>query len=146
MVSPLSPYNKHNLTCKVRPTSAPQVVGSSTGSEESFAIADWWLQDCSVNHKTCNDLRSSTIRESLPTRLIHVGHRKYGLAPRLCLSRSLTLETQYTTLSDCWGEKPIFRLLKSNINTLRLQLPFSELLLTFTNAMEITSWMGINYI
>jgi hypothetical protein len=52
----------------------------------------------------------------------------------------------YTTLSHCWGSLEIFKLKKSNIDSLHNGFPYERLPKTFQDAMEVAQSLGFKYI
>jgi hypothetical protein len=52
----------------------------------------------------------------------------------------------YTTLSHCWGSLEIFKLKKSNIDSLHDGFPYERLPKTFQDAMKVTQSLGFKHI
>jgi Heterokaryon incompatibility protein (HET) len=55
-------------------------------------------------------------------------------------------ETEYLTLSHCWGDGNIFKLEKGNIESLQKGLPMNKLSQTFKDAMTITNTLGYRFL
>lgn len=68
-----------------------------------------WLNKCQEEHGEC-----SRKAGPLPARLVTVEKDKCHFS----LSTSLPQGTKYATLSHCWGDLDLFRLHKSNLNSL----------------------------
>ncbi|KAL9107679.1 MAG: hypothetical protein Q9227_007486 [Pyrenula ochraceoflavens] len=118
---------------------------SKTDATSSFItlwIARQWLHNCCCNHDICND--SLTPRE-LPTRLIDLGEEK-EIRPQLCVSKELSPETIYCTLSHCWGKAVVLELRQDDIGAFMENIPVNKLSRTFKEAMEICRRLGLRYI
>jgi len=101
-----------------------------------------WLQTCEQQHAGCKYENTGW----LPTRLVYVGDLDSTVLPHLCISSSLPQRTRYLALSHCWGTKPIFRLLNSNITELQQSIPFDQLPRTFQHAIGLTGAFGFQYL
>lgn len=115
---------------------------SQTNSDATFATIEWWLSDCSTNHKLCSIGQDEY---DLPMRLVDVGHND-KTKPRICLSKDLPSATQYMTLSHCWGQAKFETLTRDNYKLMQTEIPSSALTRTFRDAMEITRQLGHRYI
>lgn len=113
---------------------------NTTDSKENWALSRSWFEKCLKSHKVC----SSRTSPRLPTRLVRVGstHRD----AQLCLSKDLPKETQYATLSHCWGTLSISRLQTDNVEALQQALPFDKLCKTFQEAFVAAHRFGLEYI
>ena len=121
-------------------TSAREIV--STNSYISLWLARKWIRQCVENHDTC---KAPSLERRLPTRLVDLGSEAV-IRPRLCLGRSLPIETQYATLSHCWGGKVFLQLREENLGLFLQSLPVAELSRTFREAMEICKRLEIRYL
>lgn len=80
-----------------------------------------------------------------PTRLLHIGRKDDNPYVQLRETSELIEETAYTTLSHRWsGELP--RLLVSNYDLFKQEIPSRCLTQTFLEAIQFTLFLGIEYI
>lgn len=68
------------------------------------------------------------------------------LCARLCDGLTLPPDTDYLTLSHCWGDIPFFTLREQNLEQLRQSIPIFELPQVFQDAILITHELGFSYI
>jgi hypothetical protein len=125
---------------------AKQAVSSNTGSDESLDIASQWILECVSNHKHCSRAAKPTNAETLlPTKLLYIGTLG-DQSVRLCNTDLLPDDTQYMTLSHCWGLLQLIALTKSNIATFQEGLAISKLPNTFRDAIYVAQKMSVQYI
>jgi hypothetical protein len=105
---------------------------------KSMVLAREWLKECIRNHSICS--RRNKIR--LPTRLLRIDKGKL----HLCLSADLEDCLDYVTLSYCWGDANILRLLSGNLSLLLESIPYEDLSKTFRDAIEIARDMGFSFL
>ncbi|PMD53611.1 HET-domain-containing protein [Hyaloscypha bicolor E] len=107
-------------------------------------IVKTWLSACRERHKIC----SWSAKGELPTRLVAVDRteEKKGLSIRLCHSDSLPRETEYVSLSHCWGKVPFFKLTQDKLQELEQSIPLQQLPMVFQDAIRITYDLGFRYI
>jgi hypothetical protein len=120
----------------------PTALAPGTESLKSLQMIKAWLDKCDTNHNHC---RHNHI-EWLPSRLINVGNQNAKALPYLCSSSLLSRGTRYLTLSHCWGKRPIFRLLSSNIVDLQRYLPIHKLPKTFRDIIWLAQKLDIQYV
>ncbi|KAE8446208.1 hypothetical protein EG329_012433 [Mollisiaceae sp. DMI_Dod_QoI] len=80
----------------------------------------------------------------LPTRLISVGTSDEDL--KLIPSELLPADTQYITLSHCWGKKIFTTLRRDNRTQFLNQIPTAALTKTFKDAIYTTKKLGFKYL
>ena len=102
-----------------------------------------WLGECALHHEMC-PLRKDP-SGFLPTRLLDVGSAPEFSDLRVVDSSSLPRARPYLTLSHCWGSGPMFRLLRSNIEELKMRVPFERLSRTFQHAIMTTRRISAQY-
>lgn len=103
-----------------------------------------WYKQC-LDHTTCRNWKSES--KVLPTRLIRINKSENtDMSANLCETRDLLSSTLYTTLSHSWGSGVVFKLLKSNIDDLRQDIPIKRLPKVFQDAMYVSIEIGICYI
>lgn len=103
-----------------------------------------WYKQC-LDHTTCRNWKSES--KVLPTRLIHINKLENAdISANLCETKDLSSDTSYTTLSHRWGSGEIFKLLQSNLDDLRQDIPIERLPKVFQDAMYVSIELGICYI
>jgi Heterokaryon incompatibility protein (HET) len=107
-------------------------------------LAKTWLSTCRERHEKC----SWSAKGELPTRLVAVDRtgEKKGLSVRLCHSDSLPRDTEYVSLSHCWGKVPFFTLTQDKLQQLERSIPIQQLPMAFQDAIRITYDLGFRYI
>jgi len=78
------------------------IFSDTTASAESWEIAESWFQKCRSSHPKCKHGVGLENTKKLPTRLLEISGDQ---ASALCLidATNLPPDTEYTTLSHCWG-------------------------------------------
>lgn len=107
-----------------------------------------WMTHCQQDHPWCDFASSwheaNRYIHSQPRRLIYVGDE--NSAVRLCeLEPGGPLPT-YLALSYCWGSNANLVALRSNLEQLRVSVPFEQLARTCQDAITITRYLGFRYI
>ena len=102
------------------------------------------MTQCTSTHSKC---KSMTPR-ILPTQLIDLGELGANtIRPKLQESKDeLELDTQYVTLSYCWGGLVPLRLMKDNYQSLLSEIAASTIPQLFRKAMEVAYRLKIRYI
>ncbi|PMD48866.1 HET-domain-containing protein, partial [Hyaloscypha variabilis F] len=101
-----------------------------------------WLYVCQNSHTKCE--QNKPLDRQLPTRLIEVGDTDMDL--RLCETLGLPQESQYLTLSHCWGGKVFTTLTRENVEQFLSHIPTKSLSKTFRDAIEVTRRLGFKYL
>ena len=125
----------------------PSWPEESTLANPVMAQAERWLSAC-LSHHDCgrqSQLRQGVQQSWYPTRLIDVG-RSVDDALRLVKSADISPSSPYMTLSHCWGLKPIYTLLKSNVSFLFNHIPWECLTETFRNAISVVRRLHVRYL
>ena len=118
-----------------------------TSSQDSLEQLELWIKECTTSHDHCVMGRASeTVPDCLPTRLVDVGQTPYETSIRLCDGKSLRVETEYVTLSHCWGKKVSPKLLTTNCSRFYNSIPQDQLSRTFADAVEMTRRLGRRYL
>lgn len=105
----------------------------------------FWIRDCDKNHQQC----ASAQKESfLPTRLLDLETFAGSKDLKLVALDAEDATVKYTALSHCWGEASHHPLTTTigNLAQHLQRIPFSDLPLTFKDAAEITSQLGLRYL
>ena len=134
-------------------------LGPTNANPTSWWIAYLWLQNCTKRHEKCNTRGTEPRR--LPTRLIELSPTPLRNAdedfvkdepsvihiqPRLRLCSELPFDTQYFTLSHCWGQLEFMTLTEENLSEVQTRIDITRLTSTFREAIEMTMRLGIRYI
>jgi hypothetical protein len=104
-----------------------------------------WLASCEKEHEFCK-AKFHRRDGKLPTRLIYVGASGTISSARLCQTSELPADTEYLTLSHCWGVEEIYKLLNDNLATFQKGLPLCKLQQTFVDALMLTNKLGFEYL
>ncbi|KAK4194293.1 heterokaryon incompatibility protein-domain-containing protein, partial [Triangularia verruculosa] len=119
-------------------------VSIDSSSNDCFALADGWINDCINNHKRCRD----SSPQLLPTRVIDLGVAEQP--PRLRLHIPQNESARYVALSHCWGppEKATrtIKMTADNLDQFQTEIPWNKLTKTFQDAVIITRRLGIRYL
>lgn len=103
-----------------------------------------WYKQC-LDHTTCRNWKSES--KVLPTRLIRINKSgNADISANLCETKDLVSGALYTTLSHCWGSEVVFKLLQSNLDALKQDIPIKRLPKVFQDAMYVSIEIGICYI
>lgn len=84
--------------------------------------------------------------KQLPTRLLLVGGSLSNPTIRLCETNGFDKTIAYITLSHCWGDKAVIRLLNNSYQSFLLDIPFLELPKTFQDAVKFTLALQVEYL
>jgi hypothetical protein len=124
------------------------------GSPAQFSLMKEWLRVCQQTHNHGQSppqsragllgSSSSQVDLELPTRVVDVGSPGNSTL-QLIESDAMTSE-EYFALSHCWGQGPMFRNLKSNIESLRRNIDFESLPQNFRDAITVTRSFGARYL
>lgn len=119
----------------------------NTSSDASWELIKPWLTDCTKDHRGCN--QEAKQNRWFPTRLIDVGIRKSGGAPRLILTAEARLEAgkdAYLALSHSWGSKQMVTLTTENITAFQDEILVDKLAPTFKDAVLVARRLSIRYL
>ncbi|KIW90807.1 uncharacterized protein Z519_08590 [Cladophialophora bantiana CBS 173.52] len=103
-----------------------------------------WLDNCRATHVRCNqDWRTGA---GSPARLLHINPTTRNTF-RLEKFAKRSRPPRYVTLSHCWGAGTAVTLTTANQQHLSAEWsPINSLPKRFQDAMQITIWMGVEYI
>jgi hypothetical protein len=118
-------------------------VAPTTRSQQTMTQAKTWIDDCKHNHVECQ--REET-RYDLPKRLVRVDYVKGELSASLCRGSTLSLDTQYLTLSHRWGKHEFLKLTRENIAQWEDSIPTDKLSPTFHDALYTTYSIGYRFL
>lgn len=111
-----------------------------TASEEAFSWASRQLQECTLQHATCNRADSGR----LPTRLLDLSAFNFDQDVRLHEPQNETM--QYICLSHCWGSYRPLKLEKATLEVFKSRISWNSLPLTFQDAISFARKLGVKYI
>ena len=116
-------------------------LDDSTDSTRTWESVQNWVNDCMQSHVNCSNPLGF-----LPSRLLKLeDDNTFRLVGREdCAPRA-----PYATLSYCWGPEPAetkFRLLRSNVDTLKEPQLIEILPLTFQHAFTVVKKLGMEYL
>jgi hypothetical protein len=117
----------------------------SPRSNTSLQQAKIWLQRCCQHHDQC---RRRVQGVDLPTRLIHISKSQEAssLSARIVYGKSLPLNTQYLSLSHCWGGAKLPMLTRENVHSFETNIPLAELIPVFDDTMFVAAKLGVSYL
>lgn len=114
------------------------------GSPEQFLLLKEWIQVCDSTHETCHRSDTEEADEkpvsAMPTRLVELGN-PLRLIYSSCIKPSL-----YVALSHCWGKAETLCTTTQNITQFMQSIDFSSLPKTFSDAIQVTRGIGIQYL
>ena len=117
--------------------------GDSTGTESSWKQARTWLTTCLSEHSEC--FPDPELQTWHPTRLLHIRNSD-PLSVHLVIGDEIPKHAKYFTLSHCWGDIKMFKLLESNIEELKEAVPIDKLPRTFQECIEFVSSTDFRYV
>jgi hypothetical protein len=128
------------------------VISTSLNISNTTELINGFLNRCRTEHrlKACLDKQTN----KLPARVLDVGNSEDD---GIRLHESVTItdanahqqpeEAHYVALSYCWGKKPIFKLLKSNIHAMKQGvIDCKTLPQTYRDAISLTRSLGVKYL
>ena len=120
-----------------------ELVPPRNDSAGVLSLALRWFQDCSENHPKCKVRLgiSQSVAQSLPTRLIHV--KEYSA--QLRTTENLPSSTKYATLSHFWGSIELYKLNRTNFQSIQSSIPLKDLPRTFQGALFLCRYFGLEY-
>ncbi|KAF2108070.1 heterokaryon incompatibility protein-domain-containing protein, partial [Lophiotrema nucula] len=117
-----------------------------TNAKEVLGLARKWLDTCLNEHEACR-ARASSSKNFIPTRLIEITPINESIMSlRLVHGQDLPPETQYLTLSHCWGRAKFTTLTPDTLAPFQKEIPFFQLPKNFRDATTATSLLGYKHI
>lgn len=107
-------------------------------SRASLAVIGKWINTCLTTHLTCE--HNEQLPPELPTRVVAISDTT------VTLKVTHGDRARYLALSHCWGEAPICRLLKQNVEAYQRSIPWADLSTNFQDAVEVAKKLNVNYI
>ncbi|CAG8961219.1 hypothetical protein HYFRA_00013275 [Hymenoscyphus fraxineus] len=106
-----------------------------------------WMSRCLQDDGICaSNHLSLQLTKQLPTRLLEIGKDGDCISVRVIETASLSPETEYVTLSHCWGTKRHITLTLATYENFVEDVPWKMLPKTFTDAIELTKLLHYKYI
>ncbi|KAK3362568.1 heterokaryon incompatibility protein-domain-containing protein [Lasiosphaeria hispida] len=112
----------------------------AVSSEESFAKARTWMEECTATHASCPKLGNA----SLPTRVLDVEPLDRHENPRVYITRGES--ARYIALSYCWGGPQPLTSTTATIGSNVRGIPLKSLPQTLKDAITVTRKMGCKYL
>lgn len=112
-------------------------------SDAAMAQASKWYRECLLKHTICaTSLASKCL---MPTRLLRIDEdEKYV---RLVVTKQeVVKDSHYSTLSHCWGNSDILKLMISNLESFKAGISLDRLPKTFIEAIFVARKLSIPYI
>lgn len=124
-----------------------KLPSTSTLSTPNLKMISHWVDDCKLNHPTCNLAESPW----LPTRLLDVGSLDGTELPRLVETSKEDIGAPYAALSHMWGDPtqgqaPPIRTLKANYTEMLSGIPRQIMSKNFVHAVIATRLLRLRYI
>lgn len=113
-------------------------MSANSNSNDCFKLIENWIQECSTKHPNC----AMQVPPRLPARVIDVGLG--GETPKLYVTRNE--ESQYVTLSHCWGRFQTIKTTKETIEKMKSGIEWYDLSKTFQDAITVTRKLGQRYL
>ncbi|CEI70943.1 hypothetical protein FVEN_g9688 [Fusarium venenatum] len=131
-----------------RTSSSIADLSSDEGVEKAVALAKKWLATCCTNHTNCcMSPDNQHLAETLPTRVVDVGSKDEGLAPKLLIPTHPLGGINYVALSYAWGSGHDFaKTTASNLDDMTRCLPWDKLAKTIQDAIIFTRKLSIRYL
>lgn len=118
----------------------------NTKSDNSIALANTWITECSTGHKQCSEKSIIPSSKWYPTRLLEIDSPGSGSNFRLIETRNSNLEGPYMTLSHCWGFKDCTILETENYAEMLHGRPLESLPQLYQDAAYVTRRLGARYL
>lgn len=112
-----------------------------TKINDKLHLAKLWLTHCLKEHEVCRDLQSKR-NPNLPSRLLALENGTISL----CVTAHLNRDTQYATLSHCWGPLEFTTLTRENMTKYQQEIPLDALCKTFQEAIFIARALDLTYL
>lgn len=118
-------------------------VNRNAWSDISREQVRHWMQQCDKKHTLCrpekNDFRPSNLIE-----ISKSANETVGFSLRL--TRDFESTPRYAALSYCWGGDQPLKLLKSNMDELRQDVPYDKMPATLQDAARVAFDLGFRYL
>ncbi|KAK0124806.1 hypothetical protein ONS96_008687 [Cadophora gregata f. sp. sojae] len=106
-----------------------------------------WLVACCKYHSTCkNSWTLVSEQRKMPTRLLEIAQSSGDWKLRIIYGSRIPIDSEYATLSHCWGTSNLIRLTSENHHVYTDNLPFECLPRTFQDAVELTFSLGLRFL
>lgn len=110
------------------------------GCRASLSLIASWLSECLSKHEWCLKV-STTSTPFVPDRLLYIAP-----GSNIRLSTDHLPNVSYLALSYCWGLPTIFSTTTENIRAHQENISWSSLPRTFQQAIDVTRFLGYEYI
>lgn len=120
-----------------------RVASTTTNSQEALKTAMSWLTDCTESHNICRAVHNDPF---YPTRLLDVRSSETLKTVILVPKWKVFSNSEYNTLSHCWGQSKFYQLIRDTVLPLETGLGIHELPRAFQDAIELTRAMNVPYL
>ena len=113
---------------------------------DDLTIVKSWFQQCLDRHTRCREAYESLWRDSpraLPSRLLNILHSQ---GQEICLITEFPQDTQFATLSHCWGQTPVIQTTSQSLDQYKQGIQFEALSKTFQDAVVVCRSLEIRYL
>jgi len=117
---------------------------SQTASQESFAIAARWINECVAEHDCSTHLSLKEQANMYPSRLIDVN--AFADSSDVQLVDNDGGSKCYVTLSYCWGKSRTFTTTSRSLRLRKTRIHFESLPRTFMDAVRIVRKLEVRYL
>lgn len=118
----------------------------NTRSDAGLDQMRTWLQKCLASHDACKRGSETNLSRKLPSSLIDVGPLEREPYIKLIETSGLPIESQYITLSHCWGGWCSTRLTHETSAGFFRRIKASDLPKTFLETVMLVRDLGIRYL
>ncbi|KAG8530178.1 uncharacterized protein KY384_005661 [Bacidia gigantensis] len=121
----------------------PPIRNRNTGTEATLSLCRRWIKDCDRTHELCKFNRQG---RKFPQRILEINHFDDSWCLRLPAAGTVDLQSNYMTVSHCWGKITPLKLVEHLFSELQQWQPFSRLPKSFQDAVLVTKFLGIKYL
>jgi len=120
-------------------------LAPSIRSHTSFETARKWVNQCLGHHELC---RRKNHKGNIPKRLMCVEQDRgtMELSAHISYGGSLPADTQYLSVSHCWGLEKFVTTTRERLPFFEKSIPIDKLPSTFQDALVATIELGYHYV
>jgi hypothetical protein len=119
-------------------------LSNFTDSDETFAMLNFWIKQCELEHDSCRRSKSKT--PWYPTRLLDVGTQGSKDVKLVPGSQAAAAGQKYMTLSHRWGASTVLKLTAAVITDWANGLPVQSLSKAFQDFISLARRLNIRYV
>jgi hypothetical protein len=110
----------------------------------SLKLVARWIRGCRSSHEDCAQLRLAQPRKF--RRILELGRADGVETIRLVEFSEVAVDAEYMTLSHCWGNIEILKLLNDNYERMKGEIALTELCQTFRDTIYVARELGCRYL